>query len=344
MHRSSERQFKPRRIKSVVPFQKWPVEGKTASRPLSVPLEIRTAVYGRRRIGVTSSRPDHRFSFPAIFFPTAVLRPSNLPDKFVFRRGSEDLDPPPRARSDGALQPADWVKLGSDLPASASRGWWAPALFRSRIRSQVRHSGLTIRTVFGAERHAVRRHCSEVRIPRAWAWRIAVRTVALQTPASAATWPMVRRQRPRRATSEATTDRTAVSAIVNRAAICGGSQPEPVQRRRRSMCAGDRGREPTGFLGAAGVGGTAFLAWISSASCWGVFLADRPAGKPLPHGRRQLGQPHPWRRRDGAPDFFREHIPCPSSGPFRARAKAIGENHGSPVDSCKGVAHLPHVD
>ncbi len=135
------------------------------------------------------------------------------------------------------------------------------------MRSQARHSGETMRIVFGAERHAVSRHSSDVRMPSAAACRTAFFTVERPTPAIVAIWPMVSLQRPRRATSAAIVDRTAVSAIVNRAASCGGSQPEPVQRRRRSMWAGERGREPTGFLGAVGFGGTIFRAAISSASC-----------------------------------------------------------------------------
>ena len=46
---------------------------------------------------------------------------------------------------------------------------------------------------------------------------------------------MVSLQRPRRATSDAIDDSTAVSAIANRVARAGGSQPEPVQHRRHSM-------------------------------------------------------------------------------------------------------------
>ena len=46
-------------------------------------------------------------------------------------------------------------------------------------------------------------------------------------------WPMVSLQRPGRATSAAIVDRTADSAILKRAASCGGSQSEPVQWRRR---------------------------------------------------------------------------------------------------------------
>ena len=138
-----------------------------------------------------------------------------------------------------------------------------------------------IRTVFGAERQAVSRHSSDVMIPSATACLTAVLTVERLTPARTAIWPMVSRQRPRRVTSVAITDRTAVSAIVNRAAKAGGSQPEPVQRRRRSMCAGDRGREPTGFLGAVGVGGMAFLAWISSARACASSSPIAPQAKPF---------------------------------------------------------------
>ncbi len=170
--------------------------------------------------------------------------------------------------------------------SSACRGWSAPARLRSRILSQARHSAETMRTVFGADRHAARRHSSEVRIPSATACLTAVLTVDRLTPAIAAIWPMVSRQRPRRATSAAIADRTAVSAIVNRAAICGGSHPEPVQRRRRSMWAGERGRLPTGFLGAAGVGVMALPSVDLVGELLGVLLGDRPAGEALPDGRR----------------------------------------------------------
>ena len=78
-------------------------------------------------------------------------------------------------------------------------------------------------------------------MPRDTASRTAERTVALHTPASAAMWPMVSLHRPRRATSAAIVDRTAVSAMVKRAASCGGSQPDDVQRRRRSIASGDLG-------------------------------------------------------------------------------------------------------
>ncbi len=63
-----------------------------------------------------------------------------------------------------------------------------PARFRSRIRNQARHSGEVMRTVFGALRHAVRRHSSDVRMPSAAACRTAFFTVDRPTPASDATW------------------------------------------------------------------------------------------------------------------------------------------------------------
>ncbi len=147
-----------------------------------------------------------------------------LLEESVFRRVLGDLNPPPSRRT--APRSAD---------PSACRGWSAPARSRSRIFSQVRHSTETMRTLFGADRHAVRRHSSDVRIPSATACLTAVFTVERLTPASAAIWLMVSRHRPRRATSAAIVDRTAVSAMVNRHASCGGSHPEPVQRRRRSM-------------------------------------------------------------------------------------------------------------
>ena len=123
-----------------------------------------------------------------------------------------------------------------------------------------------MRTVLGAERHAVSRHSSDVRMPSAAACRTAFCTVVRDTPASDAMWPTVSRHRPRRATSAAIVDRTAASAMVKRAASCGGSQPDDVQRRRRSISAGDLGRDPTRRLGSAGFGGTIFRAAISSAS------------------------------------------------------------------------------
>lgn len=138
-----------------------------------------------------------------------------------------------------------------------------------------------MRTVFGALRQAVSRHSSEVSRPSAAASRTAFFTVDRLTPASDAMWPTVRRHRPRRATSAAIVDRTAASAIVNRQAICGGIHPEPVQRRRRSMASGLRGREPTRRLGSAGLGGTAFRAAISSASRWASSSSSAPQAKPF---------------------------------------------------------------
>ena len=104
-------------------------------------------------------------------------------------------------------------------------------------------------------------------MPSVTACLTAVFTVDRLTPAKTAIWPTVSLQRPRRATSAAIADKTAVSAIVKRAAICGGSQPEPVQRRRRSMYSGERGLEPIRRRGSAGFGGTILRAAISSASC-----------------------------------------------------------------------------
>jgi len=49
------------------------------------------------------------------------------------------------------------------------------------MRSQARHSGLTSRTVFGADRQAVMRHSSEVIMPSVTACRTAVLTVERET-------------------------------------------------------------------------------------------------------------------------------------------------------------------
>jgi len=80
-------------------------------------------------------------------------------------------------------------------------------------------------------------------------------TVVIDTPATSAISPLVSRQSPRLRVSAATTARTETSARVNRPAKAGGKAPEAAQRRRRSIEAGDLGREPkrrwTGF-GAAG--------------------------------------------------------------------------------------------
>ena len=95
-----------------------------------------------------------------------------------------------------------------------------------------------------------RRRSSTVMRPSVRASRRARRTDVSLTPASAATAPIAKAQRPRFATSTATTASTACSASVNRAAIIGGSRPEAAQRRRRSIEASVRGRDPARLLGA----------------------------------------------------------------------------------------------
>ncbi len=70
-------------------------------------------------------------------------------------------------------------------------------------------------------------------------------------------------------------------AVVNRAAICSGSHPDDVQRRRRSIAAGERGRDPTRRLGSAGIGGTALRAAISSASLCASSSDTAPQAKPF---------------------------------------------------------------
>ncbi len=242
--------------------------------------------------------PDHLVHLAPSRIPSSFLNglardTSDEEEESVVRRVLGDLNPPPRqttawnfpavgpvlCRADLAPKPLATLTRGAVL--SACRGWSTPARFRSRILSQARHSAETMRTVFGALRHAVSRHSSDVRMPSVLACRIAPWTVDLLTPASDAMWPMVSLHSPRRATSAAIVDRTAVSPMVKRAASCGGSHPEPVQRRRRSMWAGERGREPTGFLGAAGFGGTILRAAISSASCCASCSDTAPQAKPF---------------------------------------------------------------
>ncbi len=88
---------------------------------------------------------------PSPFRAGSVRRTLIVREESVIRRVVEVLTPPLRTWS------------------SACRGWSVPARLRSRIFSQVRHSAETMRTVFGADRHAVSRHSSDVRIPSATA-------------------------------------------------------------------------------------------------------------------------------------------------------------------------------
>ncbi|KNY19377.1 hypothetical protein AKJ13_28040 [Methylobacterium sp. ARG-1] len=91
---------------------------------------------------------------------------------------------------------------------------------------------------------------STVSNPSLRASRMALRTVVSATPTIAARCPTANRQSFRRTTSAATSASTPCSARVKRAAMAGGRRPEAAQRRRRSIKASVRGREPTpGLLG-----------------------------------------------------------------------------------------------
>src|SRR4051812_23946431 len=100
-----------------------------------------------------------------------------------------------------------------------------------------------------AFRKAVRRRSSIERRFSPRAARRAFLTVVMDTPATSATSLLVRRQSPRLRCSAETTARTACSARVNRLAKAGGKAPEAAQRRRLSIEAGDRGREPKRLCG-----------------------------------------------------------------------------------------------
>jgi hypothetical protein len=110
--------------------------------------------------------------------------------------------------------------------------------------------------------NAVTRRCSTC--TSAWACFKALRTVCPHTPASAAMCPIVRAQRPCAWCSAATTARTACSASVKRAANAGGKAPEAAQRRRRSIEAGERGRDPERRRMGFWTAGRAFLASMAS--------------------------------------------------------------------------------
>src|SRR3954447_17322705 len=122
-------------------------------------------------------------------------------------------------------------KAGTDLPPPPSR-------------SHAFHSGDVMRTTLEAFRKALRRRSWMASRLRALAARMAFLTDVTDTPATSASSPLVRRQPPLLRCSAATTARTACSASVNRAARAGGKAPEAAQRRRRSIEAGERGREP----------------------------------------------------------------------------------------------------
>ena len=190
-----------------------------------------------------------------------------------------------------------------------------------RIEIQDCHSCETMRITFGRWRNGRTGRCSTVMSPRARASRIAVFTVERLTPALAAMASSGKAQRPAFATSATTTARTATSAIVKRAAIAGGSQPDDVQRRRRSMLSGDRGRLPT-RRDAGGATGTVFRTSISSASRCASPSPIAPAAKPF-HTADEISAS----RTRGAPAMARSISAantCP--GPFPLGR--VGANEG----------------
>ncbi|CAA2161190.1 hypothetical protein MBRA_06350 [Methylobacterium brachiatum] len=116
--------------------------------------------------------------------------------------------------------------------------------------------------MFGRLRKPVTGRSSTVTSPSLRASRIALRTVVSATPTIAARCPTVSRQSFRRTTSAATRARTACSASVNRAASPGGSRPDAAQRRRRSIEASVRGREPTVLLDDPALSWMGALSWM----------------------------------------------------------------------------------
>lgn len=146
------------------------------------------------------------------------------------------------------LHPPPWSTLPSARAASQGGGVIAPSRRPLARRSQAVHSAATMRTMFVSLRKPVTRRSSTVTRPSFTASRIALRTVVSATPTTAARFPTARRQSFRRTVSAATRERTACSASVNRAASPGGSRPDAAQRRRRSIEASVRGREPTVLL------------------------------------------------------------------------------------------------
>ena len=188
-----------------------------------------------------------------------------------------------------------------------------------RMESHACHSGEAIRTTLVSLRKARSRRTSTVRIPSLRASPRALRTVVRPTPAKAAMWSSARSHRPCFAAWAATTDRADSSPAVKRQASAGGLQPAAaLQALWGSWATSD----------AAGVW---WCRWHCLAGCdllgelLCVPLGHRSAGEALPHGRRQLGKPLPWRARQGPPDVVREHDPCPKLGPSRARAFPIAE-------------------
>ena len=51
----------------------------------------------------------------------------------------------------------------------------------------------------------------------------------------------------------------------------------------------------------------AFLAWISSASCWASSSDTAPQAKPFQTAAASSDKPYPWRRRDCASDLIGDH-------------------------------------
>jgi hypothetical protein len=148
-----------------------------------------------------------------------------------------------------------------------------------RRASHEDHSVQVICTLLVIERQPRTRRSSTLIMPVSFATRIALLAVLSLTPASPAMWPMARVQFPLFKTNIAITARHAISPWVNRAASRGGTYPDAAQRRRRSMLASDRGRDPIHFR-VAGVGaGTALRASISWERSFASVSLILPAAK-----------------------------------------------------------------
>src|SRR4051812_32016562 len=119
-------------------------------------------------------------------------------------------------------------------------------------------------TLLGRFRQAERRRSSTLSSPRSLASLKAFLTVVPDTPARAATWSMVRVQRPCLTCSADTTAKTACSARVNRQARAGGMAPEEAHLRLLSMEAGVLGREPKRLCAGLGMAGRALLSSMAS--------------------------------------------------------------------------------
>lgn len=177
---------------------------------------------------------------------------------------------PPEAPRDGSAgrfraRSRTWVFEDADEKSHSVSG---PRPRRAR-RFQAFQAADTIRTMLGRLFQGVSLRSSTSTRPRSRARRSVARTVDRETPAIAATASWQSRRSPRFRTSAATTASTACSARVKRAASCGGSRPDDAQRRRRSIEASVRGREPTRAAAGAAAGTTfraSMRAEISSAS------------------------------------------------------------------------------